>query len=188
MPRLGCFSTSTAGTPIMTSGIGKLQRLGDVLHAEAVQIARERQHQRDLHQLGRLELERAELDPALRAERRHGPPTVIDDQQQEQRYGIGRIGERSSRQRISTSATPTRMHEADREALHLRRRPGMKLPPATEYCIAKPTQAMSVIRSTSPQLISSSLSPMDERAARGGVGAWSQCASRRRRLSAAFTG
>ena len=35
--------------------------------AQAVEIARERQHERDLHQLRRLQLHDAEIDPALRA-------------------------------------------------------------------------------------------------------------------------
>ena len=49
---------------------------------EAVEIAREGQHQRDLHQLGRLQLDDAEIDPALRAHADNAAHIDRDDQRQ----------------------------------------------------------------------------------------------------------
>ncbi len=46
----------------------QVQRLGNFLDALAVQKARQRQHQRDLHQFGGLKFQRPERDPALGAQ------------------------------------------------------------------------------------------------------------------------
>ena len=64
--------------------------MGNILHRGTVEIAREREHQRDLHHLGRLDLQRAERDPALRAQTHmaHG----FHRDQKQQCDGIGRIG------------------------------------------------------------------------------------------------
>ena len=71
MPRSGCRKTSPIGTsprPIAVSNGAELADAASALDQEA----RDREHEEQLSELGRLELERAEVDPALRAAHRLG--------------------------------------------------------------------------------------------------------------------
>ena len=64
------------------------QRIADPLPRRAVEPRRQRQHQRDLHQLRRLDLQAAELDPALRA--LADMPVARHHHQQRERDAIAR--------------------------------------------------------------------------------------------------
>ena len=103
VPRSGCFSTSAAGS--RTSSAGTTRRSGRPISStvQAVEIARERQHQRDLHELRRLELDDAEIDPALRAHADRAAHLDRDQQQQRAR----RRSSRPSAARSGDRPAPT---------------------------------------------------------------------------------
>ena len=67
MPRSGCFRTSAVG--ISVSRTGGITHCGarNLGKRQPVVIGRQHHHQRDLHQFGRLQPQRTEVDPALRA-------------------------------------------------------------------------------------------------------------------------
>ena len=92
---------------------------------QAVQIARKREHERNFHQFGRLNLDRPDFEPALCAK-----PHVTDDldsDQKKKRNQIGGIGEREPHANID-ERHGEQENEADGEPHHLRRRPGIKVP------------------------------------------------------------
>ena len=125
VPRLGSITTSTAGMRDHAQRDAQIERLGNILHALAVQEAGKRQHQRNLHQLGRLQFQRAQGDPALRAQPDMAGHHHRD--QQQQRQAIGGIGQAHPDPHID------HRHRDQDEAAHdeaddLRRGPGIETP------------------------------------------------------------
>jgi hypothetical protein len=92
-------------------GDDELQGSADILGREAVEVAGERQHERDLHHLRRLQVDDAEIDPALRAhaDRAH----EVDDHQQRERDDIERIGPAQPQPDIGDGGHE---HDAERHA------------------------------------------------------------------------
>jgi hypothetical protein len=77
-----------------------------------MEIARERQAQRDLHQLGRLQLEELEVDPALRAHADLAHEFDID--QQDEGDPIERIGDLGQALQIDHA---DHQHDADADCV-----------------------------------------------------------------------
>ena len=68
----------------------QVQRIPDLVPGQAMKVPGKRQHQRNLHQLGGLQLERAEVDPPLRA---HSDLAHhLDAEQQQEHAGVYQIG------------------------------------------------------------------------------------------------
>ena len=67
VPRSGCTSTSPHGTRISSSAGTSTVSAAQVLGVGGVEVAGQRHDQRHLHQLRRLELDDAEIEPALGA-------------------------------------------------------------------------------------------------------------------------
>jgi hypothetical protein len=98
------------------------ERPPHILVGEAVKIARQGHDQRDLHDLGGLQLHHAEIDPALGAHT--DLAGKIDPDQQQDRNQIGRIDE--THQRLQVDHRDREHHrEADREARRLPVHPGI---------------------------------------------------------------
>ena len=85
-------------------GDDQQQRAADVLRVHAVEITGQRERERDLHDLGRLQLDEAEVDPALRAQA--GRAMQLDRNQQDERDAIERYDQRIQA-RMSITATPS---------------------------------------------------------------------------------
>ena len=90
VPRSGCLSTSAAGTRTISTGSDQVSQRAGILAGQAMKIARQRQHQRDVHQLGGLQLDDPEIDPALRPHADEAAQIDRDDQQQRQRHKTNR--------------------------------------------------------------------------------------------------
>ena len=127
-----------------------------ILGVEAVEIARQRQHQRDLHQLGRLQLDerrdRSSAAPPCRSRRANRP----HDQRQRQRRRSSTAARNQWRMSISAAAIIGTKAIAKRAICFDAQ--GCKLPLAAEYSIAKPMPAIALISRTRPQLMPRSLS------------------------------
>ncbi len=100
------------------------QRATDILDRQPVKIARQRQDQRDLHQLRRLQLDEAEIDPALcpHADR----AAHLDGDEQGEGDGEDDVGAAQPEADIDQGDTD---HQADGngKAHHLARRPGLHI-------------------------------------------------------------
>ncbi len=95
-----------------------------MLGRQAVKISGQRQHQRDFHDFGRLQLNNAKVDPALRAQA--GGAVQIDGNDQQQRGAIDPVGAAKPVTHIDQPRRDHR-HQGDREARHLARRPGLQI-------------------------------------------------------------
>ncbi len=88
--------------------------------------ARQRQHQRNLHQFGRLQVQRAYRNPALRTK----PDMAhhIDRDQKQQGNGVGRIGQAHPHANID-HRRGHQHHQAQGEMPDLPKRPGLETRP-----------------------------------------------------------
>ncbi len=94
------------------------QRIADPLPRRAVEPRRQRQHQRDLHQFRRLDLQAAQVDPALRA--LAGMAVAHHQHQQHQRDQITRPGQPRDEADID-QRDADHQHQAGGEAQHMAR-------------------------------------------------------------------
>jgi hypothetical protein len=103
--------------------------VGDAVGRQPCVIGRQRHHQRHFHRLGGLELDDAEVDPALRAHAGDADELHRHQQRHDEQIGRGRHQppEPDVDQRHGRHAG-----ETERETRHLARRPGVASPPATE--------------------------------------------------------
>ncbi len=155
VPRLGCISTSTAGARIIRSGAKRRSGRETSSGPSPCRIARQRQHERDLHRFRRLQRERAQFEPALRA---HADCARKSRQRQEARGPPHKRG----RQFPSKPAGPRRRSRAEEQG---QRRTGRFAVPPRATCLRpRPnrarqnrTQAMRAIRTTSVHWMSASL-------------------------------
>ena len=95
----------------------------DLLRREPVVVGGERHHQGDLHHLGGLDLDRAEVDPALRAHADHAHH--VDGDEEEERDGVGE-GRHQPPEADVDHADDDHAGDADREADHLGLRPRLE--------------------------------------------------------------
>ena len=130
------------------------ERAGDLGRVEAVVVGGERHDERDLHQLGRLELDRAEVDPALgaHADLAHH----LDEDEECERAGIGERRHRSPEADVD-DGDAEHAADADGEAEHLRSGPGIGGAAGDRVEHEKAGAATAPRRSTSAQLIARSL-------------------------------
>ena len=176
VPRLGSITTSTAGMRDHGQRDGQLERLGDFLHALAVQKARKRQHQRDLHQLGRLQFQRPQHDPALGAQADMAGHLHRD--QQQQRQAIGRIGQRSSRPGHRSAPPPPGCTSPRRSARSAARpRDGNARPPPNRAWRSRRRRSARSA-APGPNSLPAACRPMRKRALGGGIGANALIAAR----------
>ena len=124
VPRSGCLRTSAAGTRIISAGRIKERIRSASSSAKTVEIARQRQHQRDVHQLGRLQLDDPEIDPALRPHADKAPK--IDRDHQCQHDGINPIGSAEPVPDID-QRRGDHQDQGDREAHRLLGGPGLHI-------------------------------------------------------------
>ncbi len=100
------------------------QRPADGGEIEPVEIARQRQHQRDLHDLGGLDLDETEIDPALRA---HADLALdLDEDQQEKAEQIEKIGVAQPELEVE-DRDHQHQQQPGGEARHLARHPGIDI-------------------------------------------------------------